>query len=188
MFLFPGRIPHVKIHCAACFFAIAGYIILCFFCKPERWLSGRRRRSRKPLTGFSRSGVRIPLSPPSSCSVPSRFSNSSLFPPRRELADGTKFFRTFFPFQFAFFQTGVYIKSHARNCGGVAQLVRVPPCHGGCCGFESRRSRHFCIRIIQNGVFLYFESVPSRSTAQPQWRHCLPGGVWKRSFNTSSAI
>ena len=35
-----------------------------FFGKPERWLSGRRRRSRKPLTGFSRSGVRIPLSPP----------------------------------------------------------------------------------------------------------------------------
>ena len=27
--------------------------------------------------------------------------------------------------------------------GGVAQLVRVPPCHGGCCGFESRLSRHF---------------------------------------------
>ena len=29
------------------------------------------------------------------------------------------------------------------ECGGVAQLVRVPPCHGGCCGFESRLSRHF---------------------------------------------
>ena len=27
--------------------------------------------------------------------------------------------------------------------GGVAQLVRVPPCHGGCCGFEPRLSRHF---------------------------------------------
>ena len=27
--------------------------------------------------------------------------------------------------------------------GGVAQLVRVPPCHGGCCGFESRQFRHF---------------------------------------------
>ena len=25
------RIPRVKLHCAACFFAIAGYIILCFF-------------------------------------------------------------------------------------------------------------------------------------------------------------
>ena len=127
--------------------------LLFFHTFQERWLSGRRRRSRKPLTGFSRSGVRIPLSPPSSCSVPSRFSHSSLFPPRRELADGTKFFRTFFPFQFAFFQTGVYIKSHARNCGGVAQLVRVPPCHGGCCGFESRRSRHFCIHAIRNGFF-----------------------------------
>ncbi len=21
-------------------------------------------------------------------------------------------------------------------------MVRVPPCHGGCCGFEPRRSRH----------------------------------------------
>ena len=27
--------------------------------------------------------------------------------------------------------------------GGVAQLVRVPPCHGGCCGFKSRLSRHY---------------------------------------------
>ena len=26
--------------------------------------------------------------------------------------------------------------------GGVAQLVRVPDCRSGCCGFESRRSRH----------------------------------------------
>ena len=30
--------------------------------------------------------------------------------------------------------------------GGVAQLVRVPPCHGGCCGFESRLSRHFFLQ------------------------------------------
>ena len=30
----------------------------------ERWLSGRRRRSRKPLSGFSGPGVRISFSPP----------------------------------------------------------------------------------------------------------------------------
>ncbi len=40
------------------------YFTFFFLQAPERWLSGRRRRSRKPLTGYSRSGVRIPLSPP----------------------------------------------------------------------------------------------------------------------------
>jgi hypothetical protein len=29
------------------------------------------------------------------------------------------------------------------NEGGVAQLVRVPDCRSGGCGFEPRRSRHF---------------------------------------------
>ena len=38
--------------------------------------------------------------------------------------------------------------------GGVAQLVRVPPCHGGCCGFESRFSRHF-FRLPEKMVFFY---------------------------------
>ena len=49
-----------------CFFCFCGvyYISSLFLRNPERWLSGRRRRSRKPLTGYSRSGVRIPLSPP----------------------------------------------------------------------------------------------------------------------------
>ena len=32
--------------------------------------------------------------------------------------------------------------------GGVAQLVRVPPCHGGCCGFKSRLSRHYFSKSI----------------------------------------
>ena len=49
-----------------CFYCFCGvyYISSLFLRNPERWLSGRRRRSRKPLTGYSRSGVRIPLSPP----------------------------------------------------------------------------------------------------------------------------
>ena len=32
--------------------------------------------------------------------------------------------------------------------GGVAQLVRVPPCHGGCCGFDPRLSRHFYVLFV----------------------------------------
>ena len=35
--------------------------------------------------------------------------------------------------------------------GGVAQLVRVPPCHGGCCGFKSRLSRHFYFKWQGSG-------------------------------------
>ena len=55
-----------------CFFCFYGvyYISSLFLRNPERWLSGRRRRSRKPLTGYSRSGVRIPLSPPFYASGP----------------------------------------------------------------------------------------------------------------------
>ena len=36
-----------------------------------------------------------------------------------------------------------FSKTLGRFSGEVAQLVRVPPCHGGCCGFKSRLSRHF---------------------------------------------
>ena len=50
----------------------------------------------------------------------------------------------FFRFCTCIFLPVVYSNGITR-CGGVAQLVRVPPCHGGCCGFESRLSRHFFV-------------------------------------------
>ena len=45
----------------------------------------------------------------------------------------------------------VCIRSETSLCGGVAQLVRVPDCRSGCCGFESRRSRHFFLIPVQWG-------------------------------------
>jgi hypothetical protein len=41
-----------------------------------------------------------------------------------------------------------YICSPARENGPVVQLVRMPPCHGGGRGFESRP-----VRIISNKTF-----------------------------------
>ncbi len=38
------------------------------------------------------------------------------------------------------FQYLLYLEER-KLIGIVAQLVRVPPCHGGCCEFESRQSR-----------------------------------------------
>ena len=38
------------------------------------------------------------------------------------------------------------------ECGGVAQLVSAPPCHGGCCGFESRLSRHFFAKMVSQRI------------------------------------
>ena len=66
-----------------CFFCCCAlyYISSLFLRKPERWLSGRRRRSRKPLTGYSRSGVRIPLSPPFSYSDSEILSRFPFFRP-----------------------------------------------------------------------------------------------------------
>ena len=50
--------------------------------------------------------------------------------------------------------------------GGVAQLVRVPPCHGGCCGFESRLSRHFFYFITV--IFHASGITPSTDIAEPE--------------------
>ena len=34
----------------------------------------------------------------------------------------------------------------------VVQLVRMPPCHGGGRGFESRPDRNYLIKIVQNAL------------------------------------
>ena len=36
--------------------------------------------------------------------------------------------------------------------GLVVQLVRMPPCHGGGRGFESRPDRNYLIKIVQNAL------------------------------------
>ena len=40
-----------------------------------------------------------------------------------------------------------YIKCLSYSFAGIAQLARVPPCHGGCCGFESHYLLHIPISI-----------------------------------------
>lgn len=42
----------------------------------------------------------------------------------------------------------------ANFFGGVAQLVRVPDCRSGCCGFESRLSRHACFRLRMRAFYV----------------------------------
>ena len=74
----------------------------------------------------------------------------------------------FLIFRLIFENNGVYYdycetkQASFQLRGGVAQLVRVPPCHGGCCGFDPRLSRHFfCLfsepsppkELLQNPMF-----------------------------------
>ena len=49
------------------------------------------------------------------------------------------------------------------ECGGVAHLVSAPPCHGGCCGFESRLSRHFFFNPLGSPRTRNPRKMPSRS-------------------------
>ncbi len=53
-----------------------------------------------------------------------------------------QFLKKFLKYNLNFIHPDVFYRSLNEN-GGVAQLVRVPDCRSGCCGFESRRSRHF---------------------------------------------
>ena len=73
--------------------------------------------------------------------------------------------------------------------GGVAQLVRVPPCHGGCCGFESRLSRHF---LFLNFLLTAFErlrrfsAIPGKSgIAFPFAGSCLPAFAGQKPLSCS---
>ena len=73
----------------------------------------------------------------------------------------------------------------------IAQLARVPPCHGGCCGFESHCSlQKNQILIRQDGILFlwivvgresegfmrnarrHFESEESRATRESRESHC----------------
>lgn len=46
----------------------------------------------------------------------------------------------------------LYSRHFGHRWGGVAQLVRAPPCHGGGRGFESRRSRQILFVVLRSFV------------------------------------
>ena len=103
-----------------CFFCCGRlyYISFLFLRNPERWLSGRRRRSRKPLTGYSRSGVRIPLSPPFYTLGPVDHSGKNSISPVSERSRTLPHWRRCLPhFPFSPFVTGAFCVRRTPEAG-----------------------------------------------------------------------
>lgn len=59
---------------------------------------------------------------------------------------------------------------------GIAQLARVPPCHGGCCGFESHYLLHIPISIKHLLGILILEIITITSQSSFQETNKSPYG------------